>query len=52
LNNFIDVWNENMLYNWTYRAIMFISKAGRPFWVAKEMHPFIVHALIDVCSKT
>jgi hypothetical protein len=31
---------------------MFISKAGRPPKVAKEMHPSIIHALIDVCSKT
>jgi hypothetical protein len=33
------------------RASMFISKAGKPFKVAKEMHLVIVQALIDVCSK-
>ncbi len=39
VNNSIDVWNEDMLYKWTNMASMFISKAGRPFRVIKEMHP-------------
>jgi len=30
------------------KAFMYMSKAGRPFMVAKEMHPSIVQALIDV----
>jgi hypothetical protein len=37
VNNSIDVQNEDMLYNWTNRASMSISKVGRPFRVAKEM---------------
>ncbi len=51
VKNCIDVRNEDMLYNWTNRASMSISKVGRPFRVAKEMHIGIVQALIDVCSK-
>ncbi len=51
MKNCIDVHNEDMLYNWTNRASMSISKADRPFRVAKEMHIGIVQALIDVCSK-
>jgi len=39
VNNSIDVQNEDMLYNWTNRASMSISKVGRPFRVAKEMDP-------------
>jgi hypothetical protein len=31
-----------VLYNWTNRAFMSISKANKPFKVAKEMHPSIV----------
>ncbi len=40
------------MYNWIYGAFMSISKAGIPFKVAKEMHPSIIQALINVCSKT
>jgi len=39
LKNSINVLNKDMLYNWTDRAFMFISKVGRPFKVTKEMHP-------------
>ncbi len=42
LKNSINVWNEDMLYNWTYRASMFISKVSKPFKVANEMYPTIV----------
>ncbi len=52
VNNFIDVRNENMLYNWMDKASMSLSKAGRPFRATKEMHLAIIQALIDVCSKT
>ncbi len=51
VNNFTDVRNEVVLYNWTDRASMFISKADRPFRATKEMHLAIVQALINVCSK-
>ncbi len=51
VNNFTNVRNEVVLYNWTDRASMFISKADRPFKIAKEMHLAIVQALINVCSK-
>ncbi len=51
VNNSIDVWNEDVLYYWTDRAFMFISKANNPFGTTKEMHHVIVHALINVCSK-
>jgi hypothetical protein len=42
VNFFIDGRNEDMLYNWTDRASMSISKDGRPFKAIKEMHPSIV----------
>jgi hypothetical protein len=42
VNNYIDVWNEDMLYNWTNRAFMSISKVDKPFKAAKGMHPSIV----------
>jgi hypothetical protein len=48
----INVWNEDVLYNWMDKVSMFIFKVGRPFKGAKEMHPSIVQALINVCSKT
>jgi hypothetical protein len=51
VNNFIDVWNEDVLYYWTNRASMSISKASKPFGATKEMRHVIVHALINVCSK-
>ncbi len=51
MNNSVDVRNENVLYNWTDKASMFISKVRKPFKAAKEMHLVIVQALIDVCSK-
>ncbi len=38
VNNSIDVQNEDVLYNWMDKAIMFISKVDKPFKVAKEMH--------------
>jgi len=34
------------------KTSMSISKASRPFRVAKEMHPPTILALIDVYSKT
>jgi hypothetical protein len=43
--------SEDVLYNWTSRASMSISKVDMPFKVAKEVHFVIVQALIDVCSK-
>ncbi len=30
---------------------MMMSKVGKPFWVVKEMHSFMLQALIEVCSK-
>ncbi len=42
LKNFSNVSNEAMLYNWTDRASMFISKVGKPFKVANEMHPITI----------
>jgi hypothetical protein len=52
MNNSIDVQNKDVLYNWMDRASMSISTADRPFRAAKEMHPFTIQDLIDVCSKT
>jgi hypothetical protein len=51
LNNSIDVRNEDVLYNWTDKVSMSISKASRPFKVPKEMYPSTIQALINVCSK-
>jgi hypothetical protein len=39
VNNFIHVWNENMLYTGMNRAFLFISKVSKPFKATKEMHP-------------
>jgi len=52
VNKSIDVQNEDVLYNWTSRASMSISKVSMPFKALKEIHFVIVQALIDVCSKT
>jgi hypothetical protein len=38
VNNFIDVQNEYVLYDWIDRTSMSISKVGRPFKAIKEMH--------------
>ncbi len=43
--------SKEMLYNWTDRASMFISKADIPFRAAKEIHHVTIQAVIDVCSK-
>ncbi len=52
VNNAIDVWNEDVLYNWMDRASMSLSKAGGPFKASKEMHLVMVQTLINVYSKT
>ncbi len=38
VNNFINVSNEDVLYNWTDKASISISKVGIPFNDVKEMH--------------
>ncbi len=35
VNNILDVHNEDVLYNWTDRASVSISKASRPFKATK-----------------
>jgi len=47
LNNFIAIWNEDVLYNWKNRAyinmyIYIYIKAIKPFKATKEMHPSII----------
>ncbi len=40
-----------MLYNWTDKVSMSISKVNVPFKTTKEMHPSNFQASIDVSSK-
>lgn len=47
----INVQEEDVIYNWMDMSSMMMSKVGQPFWVAKEMHSFMLQALIGVCSK-
>ncbi len=47
----INVQEEDVIYNWMDMSSMMMSKVGKPFWVAKEIHSFMLQALIGVCSK-
>ncbi len=44
----VNVWNEDVLYNYTDVSSMSKSKNGRPFRAAKEIHLVILQALIEV----
>ncbi len=48
----IKVADEDILYNWTDNNIITFSSSGKPLYVAKEMHPLILEALIGTCSKS
>jgi hypothetical protein len=47
----INVQEEEVIYNWMDMSSTMMSTVGKPFWVAKEMHSFMLQALIGVCSK-
>ncbi len=42
----VNVQNEDILYNYHNVSSMSKSKNGRPFWMAKKIHPVIFQALI------
>ncbi len=42
---------EDVFYNCIDNNTMTLSSYGKPFHVAKEMHPFTLEALIRACSK-
>ncbi len=48
VNSFIDVRNENVLYNWTDRAFMSISKAKRSFKTFQDLSSYYYSGL-DQC---
>ncbi len=48
----VNVWNENILYNYTDVFSMNKSKNGRPFRAAKEIHLVTFQALIEICFQS
>ncbi len=44
----VNVWNEDVFYNYIDASSMSKSKNGRPFWVGKEVHHVTLQALIKV----
>jgi len=47
----IRVVEEGVFYNCIDNNTMTLSNFGKPFRVAKEMHPLALEALIGACSK-
>jgi hypothetical protein len=48
----VNVWNEDVFYNYIDLFSMKKSKNGRPFQVAKEIHPMTLQASIKVCFQS
>jgi hypothetical protein len=51
LEHGIRLVEEDILYNCTDNNTMTFSISGKPFHVAKEMHPITLEALMGACSK-